>query len=71
MRIVNGKEFEKLYDVIIEKNGEITSKDVEKCGISFEYFLKLSQFDSKTLVDKVKLAMEIYKKIKEENNAEV
>lgn len=71
MKIVYGKEFEKLYDVIIEKDGKITNKDVEKCGIGFEYFLRLSQFDSKTLVDRAKSTMEIYKKIKEKNNVEV
>ena len=40
----------KLYQIIIDKHGNISTDDVtEKCGLPFEYFLRLANCDSEKL----------------------
>lgn len=37
------EKMKKLYQIIIEKHGNITTKDVtEKCELPFEYFLRIA-----------------------------
>lgn len=45
----------KLYQIIIEKRGKISTKDVtEICELPFEYFLRLCNCDSEKLYQAAK-----------------
>lgn len=44
----------KLYQIIIDKHGKISTKDVEKCQLPFEYFLRLAACDSEKLYQTAK-----------------
>jgi len=48
------QNFNELCKVIIETNGNPTTKQVESCGYSFEAFLRLSQCNSNKLVEQAK-----------------
>lgn len=48
------QNFNKLCKIVVETNGNPSTKQVENCGYSFETFLRLSQYDRKNLVKKCK-----------------
>lgn len=48
------RNFNELCKVIIETDGKPTTKQVEKCGYTFEHFLRMTSCDRKKLVEKAK-----------------
>ena len=48
------KNFNELCKVIIETNGNPSTKQVENCGYSFEAFLRIAQCNREKLVEKAK-----------------
>ena len=49
------KKMKMLYQIIIDKHGNISTKDVtEKCGLPFEYFLRLANCDTEKLYQAAK-----------------
>lgn len=48
------QNFNELCKVIIETNGNPSTKQVENCGYSFEAFLRIGNCDRKKLVEKAK-----------------
>lgn len=48
------RNFNELCKVIIETDGNPTTKQVEKCGYTFEHFLRMANCDRKKLVEKAK-----------------
>lgn len=48
------KNFNELCKIIVETNGNPSTKQMENCGYSFEAFLRLSQCDRNKLVEKCK-----------------
>lgn len=45
------RNFNELCRIIVETNGNPSTKQVEKCGYSFEAFLRISQCNKEKLVE--------------------
>ena len=45
----NNNNFMQFLRILKEKHGNISTKDVKECGLSFEYFLRLSRYKSDDL----------------------
>ena len=48
------KEALKLSKIIVKKEGNFTTKDVEECGLSFEIFLSLSKLNKEKVLQNAK-----------------
>lgn len=46
--------FNELCKILIETNGNPSTKQVEKCGYTFEHFLRIAQCNKEDLVKKAK-----------------
>ena len=51
---MKNQNFNELCKVIIETNGNPSTKQVENCGYSFETFLRLCNCNKEKLIEKAK-----------------